>query len=120
VSFIINFSGWIKKRVQISTAISKKLCIIIGRNFSPYYYIILSSFTVNYTISLLILPHYQKQNTKSKTVIPHSPDAMGRMASEEKPLKRLYRGFEIFKESYGIRGCVLEGKDKDSLYIETP
>jgi hypothetical protein len=32
------------------------------------------------------------------------------------PVKRLYRDFEIFKESYGFRGCVLEGKDKDSLY----
>jgi hypothetical protein len=38
------------------------------------------------------------------------------MPSEKKdiPIKRLHR--DIFKESYGFRGCVLEVKDKDSLY----
>jgi hypothetical protein len=39
--------------------------------------IMLPSFTVNYTIvALLIFPLHQKQNTKSKTAMPHSPDAM--------------------------------------------
>jgi hypothetical protein len=37
----------------------------------------LSSFTVNFTIvTLLTFPQHQKQNTKSKTAMPHSPDAM--------------------------------------------
>jgi hypothetical protein len=64
-----------KKRVNISTAISQTLCIIIGRNFSQYYYIMLSF--VNYTIvALPIFPQHQKQNRKSKTAMPHSPDAM--------------------------------------------
>jgi hypothetical protein len=40
----------------------------------------LSSFTVNYIVALQIFPSIKKQNTKSKTVMPHSPDAMGRMA----------------------------------------
>jgi hypothetical protein len=62
----------------MSTAISQTLCIIIGRNISHYYYIILSSFTVNYTLVaiLIIFPQHQKQNTKSKTAMPHTPDAM--------------------------------------------
>jgi hypothetical protein len=37
----------------------------------------LSSFTVNHRIvALLIFPQLQKQNTKSKTAMLHSPDAM--------------------------------------------
>jgi hypothetical protein len=30
--------------------------------------------------------------------------------------RTFYRDFKIFEESCGFRGCVLEGKDKDSLY----
>jgi hypothetical protein len=42
-----------------------------------YYCIMLSSFTVNYRIvaSPIVLQH-QKQNTNSKTAMPHTPDAM--------------------------------------------
>jgi hypothetical protein len=37
----------------------------------------LYSFTVNYTIvALPISPQHQKLNTKLKTAMPHSPDAM--------------------------------------------
>jgi hypothetical protein len=60
--------------VKISTAISQKLCII-GRINN--YYIMLSSFTVTHTIvALPVFPQHQKQNTKSKTAMPPSPDAM--------------------------------------------
>jgi hypothetical protein len=87
----------------------------------------LSSFTVNYRIvALLIFPQHQKQNTKSKSAMPHTPDAWLQartqndvvygIGKKDIPVKRLYRDFEIFKESYGCRGCVLEGKDKYSLY----
>jgi hypothetical protein len=55
--------------------------------------------------------------------MPPSPDAMAPgkdtewcSLKKDIPVKRLYRDFEIFKEGYGIRGCVLEGKGKDSLY----
>jgi hypothetical protein len=76
--FWASYIGWIKKkRVKSSTAISQKLCIIIGRTFSRYYYIMLSSFTVNYTfLALLMFPQHQKQNMKSKTAMLHSRDTM--------------------------------------------
>jgi hypothetical protein len=52
----------------------------IGQNFaqySRYYYVMLSSFTVNYTIvALQIFLRHRKQNPKSKSAMPHSPDAM--------------------------------------------
>jgi hypothetical protein len=88
----------------------------------------LSSFTVNYTIvALPIFPQHQKQNTKLKTAMLHSPDAMAPgkdtvygIRKQNIPVKRLYRDFEIFKERYSFRGCVLEGKDNDSLYRWTP
>jgi hypothetical protein len=47
------------KRVKISTAISQKLCIIIGRYFTQYYCIRLSSFAVNNTIvAIVIFPQH--------------------------------------------------------------
>jgi hypothetical protein len=47
----------------------------------------LSSFTVDYTIvALLMFPQHQKQNTKSKTAMPHSPgnSAMARSRHQNK------------------------------------
>jgi hypothetical protein len=73
----IVISGGEKKCVKILTAVSQKVCIIIGRNFSQYYYIMLSSFTANHTIVVLLISYSIKNKTqKSKTSMPHSPDAM--------------------------------------------
>jgi hypothetical protein len=75
-------------------------------------------------VASLIFSQHQKQYTKSKTAMPHSPRNGSRQGhrmmygirKNDIPVNHLYRDFQSFDESYGFRECVLEGKDKDSLY----
>jgi hypothetical protein len=90
-----------KKRVKISTVISQKLCIIIGRNFSQYYYIMMSSFTVNY-----IKNKTRSQKLQCHTV--HSPDAMAGKDTEWCSLWHQKKGhsFKMFKEEVTVSAGV--------------
>jgi hypothetical protein len=74
----------------------------------------LSSFTVNYTIVALIFPAQHQKQTRSKTLQCRTVqtqwlqtgtqnDVVDGIRKKDIPVKRFYRDFEIFKESYGFR-----------------
>jgi hypothetical protein len=68
-----------------------------------------------HTIVALIFPQHQKQNTKSKTAMPHSPDAMAPGIRTPNDVVDGIRKKDIPVKRF--RRCVLEGiKTRDSRY----
>jgi hypothetical protein len=102
-------SSWCQPRFTLKSVIEKRYIGWIKKNVSKFQ-------LRHLRCSQSIKSKTPSQKVRCRTVQTQllkarTQNVVDGIRKTDIPVKRLYRDFEIFKEIYGFRGCVLEGKD---------